>query len=54
MYALPVWAFKPYLSCTGYKKGRAGGVAGGEIGGKKGRSSGRSGTGASSIVAAFI
>ena len=54
MYALPIWASKPHLSCAGCKKGRAGGVVGGKIGGKKGRSSERGGTGAFGVVAASI
>ena len=54
MYTLPVWAFKPHLSYTSYKKSRAGGAVGGKIGGKKGRSSERSGAGASSVVTTSI
>ena len=54
MYALPVWAPKPYLSYTGCRKGRAGGAVGGEIGGKKGKSSGRGSTGASGVVTTSI
>ena len=53
MYALPVWVFKPYLSCTGCGKGRLGGAAGGEIGGKKSGSGGRGGTKIFNIIAAF-
>ena len=54
MYTLPVWAFKPYLSCASCRKDRADGAVGGKIGRKKGRSSRRGGAGAFSIVAAFI
>ena len=54
MYALLVRAFKPHLSYTSCRKGRAGRAAGGEIGGKKGKNSKRGGVGAFSIVATFI
>ena len=54
MYALPVWAFKPHLSCTNCEKDRAGGAAGGEIGGKKGKSSRRGGAEAFSVVTISI
>ena len=53
VYTLLAWAFKPYLSYTSCKKGRAGGAASGEMGGKKGKSSKRGSTGASGVVAAF-
>ena len=54
MYALLVWAFKPYLSYTSCGKGRAGRAVSGKICRKKGRSSKRGGVGAFSIVATFI
>ena len=54
MYALPIWTFKPHLSHTSCKKGRAGRAAGNKIGGKKNKSSKRGSTGASSVITAFI
>ena len=54
MYALPVWALKPYLSYISCKKSRAGGAAGGEMGGKKGKNSERGGAGAFSVITTSI
>jgi hypothetical protein len=54
VYVLPVWAPKPYLSCTSYRKGRAGGAVGSKIDGKKGRSSKRGGTRVFSVVITSI
>ena len=54
MYALPVWAFKPYLSRASCGKGRVGRVVGGKIGRKKGRSSKRGGAGVFSVTTTSI
>ena len=51
---MPVWAPKPYLSCTGCGKGKAGKAVGNEISKKKGKSSKRGSTRVSSIATTFI
>ena len=54
MYTLPIWAPKPYLSCTDCGKGKAGRVVGNKIGRKKGKSNKKNGTKVFSITAASI
>ena len=54
MYALPVWAPKPYLSYTSCEKGRASKAVGNKMGGKKGKSNKKGSTRVFSITTTFI